>query len=155
MSLRELTVKGLRDIARENGIRGYSKLRKAELVDLLADSLSEKEVKREVRKSPKKLKKYKEKGKEKGKEREEEEDCISRSLVELKPHQIAVAKYFEDHRGLVAAFDVGSGKTLAAIAASQCVLDNAKKTGKKMNIVVIAPKTLRENFRKEDRKSVV
>lgn len=165
MSLQDLTVKGLRDIARENGISGYSNLRKAELINLLEDSLGEKKIASEVRKSPKKLKKYKGKGKEKGKEKEEDNgkegkgkgkekeeengDCISRSLVELKPHQIAVAKYFENHRGLIAAFDVGSGKTLAAIAASQCVLDAARREGKKMNIVVITPKTLRENFRKE------
>jgi len=70
-------------------------------------------------------------------------------LVELKPHQTRIAKYLETHRGVVAAFDVGSGKTLTAIAASQCILDQAKKEGKKVKVLVITPKTLRENFKKE------
>lgn len=136
MSLNELTVKGLISMAKENGISGYSNLKKEDLINLIEESLNEKEIKKEVRKSPMKIKKY-------------DKNCISKSLITLKPHQIAVAKYFDNHRGLVAAFEVGSGKTLAAIAAAECALAKSKRNKKPMRIIVITPKTLRENFRKE------
>ncbi len=127
-TLKGLTVVQLKDIARSNKIRGYSRLRKHLLIQFLMRNLSAKVLKKSLT----------------------QDKCIARSKVTLRPHQIAVVKYFASHRGLVAAFDVGSGKTLAAIAASQCALRDAPRTKKKkLHVFVITPKSLRENFRKE------
>ena len=50
-----------------------------------------------------------------------------------------------NHRSLIAAFDTGTGKTLTAVVASQCLLDN----GVVDRVIIVAPKSLRENFLKE------
>lgn len=70
-------------------------------------------------------------------------NCISRSLMNLRPHQQSVVKYLENHRGVVAAHDVGTGKTLLAAAASQCFLDRNPKS----QVFVVTPKSLQINFR--------
>jgi len=147
--LQALTVNGLTSIARANKdkVQGYSRLRKQELIDLLIKELSSSTLRTSIRKSPKRKRSPKRKlAKTKA---PKTGDCISRSKVKLKPHQTSVARYFSDHRGLVAAFETGSGKTLTAIAASQCVLDQAEAEGKDIQVIVITPKTLRENFKKE------
>jgi SNF2 family DNA or RNA helicase len=74
-----------------------------------------------------------------------EPDCISRSKLPLKPHQKALVEHLLSHRGAVAVHDVGTGKTLLAVAASQCILD----ANKNMKVVVLTPKSLQENFKKE------
>ena len=40
MSLNELTVKGLISMAKENGISGYSNLKKEDLINLIEESLN-------------------------------------------------------------------------------------------------------------------
>ena len=69
-------------------------------------------------------------------------DCISRSKMELQPHQSKVVEYLQDHRGVVAAHEVGTGKTLLAVAASQCFLDSHPKS----EVIVVTPKSLQLNF---------
>lgn len=73
--------------------------------------------------------------------------CISRSKLKLKPHQKKVVEYISDdsNRGLVVAHGVGSGKTLTAVAASQCVLDKHPK----WKVIVVTPVSLQDNFKKE------
>ena len=72
-------------------------------------------------------------------------DCISRSNVQLRPHQIRVVEFLRNHRGLIAAFDTGSGKTLTAIAASQCYLDENPEG----RVLIVTPVSLQDNFKKE------
>lgn len=101
--------------------------------------------KTKVVKSPKKSPK-KEKTPKKPKEKKPKAgDCIGRSKLSLKPHQIALVEHLKTHRGIIAAFDVGAGKTLTAVAATQCYLDSNPK-GK---VIIVTPKSLQDNFKKE------
>jgi SNF2 family DNA or RNA helicase len=72
-------------------------------------------------------------------------DCISRSKLPLNEHQIKVINFMMNHRGLLIIHKVGTGKTLTAIATSQCLMDKYKK----LETVVITPKSLQKNFQKE------
>ena len=69
--------------------------------------------------------------------------CFSRSNIEMKPHQIKIVKYLETHRGVIAAYATGSGKTLIAIMAAECFLDK-NPNGR---IVVITPTSARDGFK--------
>lgn len=71
--------------------------------------------------------------------------CIERSKIPLNEHQKRMVAYLQKNRGLIACFDVGTGKTLAAVAASQCFLDDNSK-GK---VCVVTPTSLQTNFLKE------
>lgn len=64
--------------------------------------------------------------------------------IVLKKHQIAVSNQLEssDVRGVIAVHSVGTGKTLTAIATSQCLL----LKGIVENVIVITPTSLQENF---------
>lgn len=70
---------------------------------------------------------------------------ISQSSLPLRDYQVRVVKWLKDHHGVVAAFDVGSGKTLTAVAASVCLLE----AGIVKKVIVVAPKSLFNNFNKE------
>ena len=72
--------------------------------------------------------------------------CLGRSKVTLKDYQKRACKHFIHNRGLIVVFSTGSGKSLTAIAASQCFLDKYKTTGK---IIVVTPVSLLNNFKKE------
>lgn len=72
-------------------------------------------------------------------------DCISRSNLKLRPHQEKLVRFLMKKRGAIAAFSVGSGKTLTAVTASQCYLD-AHPMGE---VIIVTPKSLQENFKKE------
>lgn len=72
-------------------------------------------------------------------------DCIKRSKLPLKSHQREVVEFLKKNRGIIAAFETGTGKTLTAVTASQCYLDENPK-GK---VVIVTPKSLQENFKKE------
>lgn len=122
------TVVELRKEAKRLGLRGYSKMKKAELEAAIEEALEDQSSNEE--------------------EDEEEHvptDCISRSKMKLKPHQVQLVEHLKDHRGVVAAFGVGTGKTLTAVAASQCYLD-ANPTHK---VIVVTPVSLQDNFKKE------
>jgi len=74
-----------------------------------------------------------------------EESCIDRSLLKLRPHQRLVVEYLQTHRGAIAAHGVGSGKTLTAVTASQCILQEHPTWW----IVIVTPPSLVDNFKKE------
>lgn len=101
-----------------------------------------KSAKKDVKKSEKKVEKSPIK---KVPKQKKEGDCIERSNLKLKAHQVKLVEHLKTHRGIIAAFEVGSGKTLTAVAASQCYLDDNPK-GK---VIVVTPKSLQENFKKE------
>lgn len=73
--------------------------------------------------------------------------CIERSNLELREHQIRVVEALRKRRGIIAAHDTGSGKTLTAVTAGECFLDDHPK-GK---VIVVTPVSLQENFKKEQR----
>ena len=75
-------------------------------------------------------------------------DCIDRSLVELRPYQKKAIRYLRDHDTLLVAHGTGTGKTLTAVAASQCYLDSMPNN----TVIVISPSTLIDNFKKEMKK---
>lgn len=84
--------------------------------------------------------------KEKSKRRQTKRtgDCIARSKLPLAEHQIRVARYLEDHKGIIAVHGIGTGKTLTAVATSQCFLDKFPTS----KVIVIAPSALLANFKK-------
>lgn len=71
-------------------------------------------------------------------------DCIERSNLPLSEHQIRVARYLEDHHGVIAVHGIGTGKTLTAVATSQCFLDKFPDA----KVIVISPSALIANFKK-------
>lgn len=108
-------------------------------------------------KSPKKPKTKKPKTSNKKSKQDEIDDsdpiiqkagnCIERSNLKLKKHQKILVDFLRNNRGIIAAFDVGTGKTLTAVTASQCFLDSTPK-GK---VIVVTPVSLQDNFKKEIR----
>lgn len=70
-------------------------------------------------------------------------NCVLRSELPLLPQQIKVVEYLRDHRGILVYHTVGSGKTLTAIAISQCFLD-AYPTKK---VIIVTPASLIDNFK--------
>ena len=73
--------------------------------------------------------------------------CIERSDMPLFEHQIRVVNHMRKHRGLIVSHDVGSGKTLTAVTAAECFLED-HPLGK---VIVVTPVSLQENFKKEMR----
>jgi len=69
-------------------------------------------------------------------------DVAQESLIPLKDHQLALVDFLSTHRGVIAMFNVGSGKTLAAIAAAECWI----RSKSYRNVVVVVPTSLKENF---------
>jgi len=65
--------------------------------------------------------------------------------LRLKRHQLFVSNQLVRTHGVIAVHSVGTGKTLAAISASQCLL---KKNIIK-NIIVVTPTSLQKNFIKQ------
>ena len=74
-------------------------------------------------------------------------DCVTRSKIPLRPHQVKVVEYILNPRnsGLLVVHFCGMGKSLSAIASSQGFLD----LNPLHNIVVICGKSLIPNFKKE------
>jgi superfamily II DNA or RNA helicase len=77
----------------------------------------------------------------------ESSPCIKKSKLKLRPHQIkAVKSLLSDNiDGLLVIHPTGYGKTLTAVAASQCYLDSNPKH----SIIFIGPSSLISNFDKE------
>ncbi len=72
-------------------------------------------------------------------------DCIERSKIPLRDYQKNVCTALRKQRGLIAVHSVGSGKTLTAVTASQCFLQD--NPGAK--VIVVTPVSLIDNFKKE------
>lgn len=64
------------------------------------------------------------------------------SNIQLKKHQLSVSNQLTNERGVIAVHSVGTGKTLTAIATSQCLLNK----GIVEHIIVITPTSLQSNF---------
>ena len=77
--------------------------------------------------------------------------CIEQSKLKLRDHQIRVVNHIRKNRGLIVCHDVGSGKTLTAVTAAQCFLEDSKAAGKKGKVIVVTPVSLQDNFKKEMR----
>ena len=77
-------------------------------------------------------------------------DCIERSLLPLKDYQKTAIRFINnpDNRSLLVVFGTGTGKTLTALVASQCFLDN-NPGGK---VIVVSPASVIDNFEKEMKK---
>jgi len=77
----------------------------------------------------------------------ENDSCITSSKMKLAPHQSRVVSFLqqENARGLLVVHGVGTGKTLTAVTASQCFLqqDPAHR------VIVVTPTSLQQNFVKE------
>lgn len=72
-------------------------------------------------------------------------DCISRSKLPLKEHQIKVINYMNKHKSLLVVHATGLGKTLTALTVSQCYIDEFPTN----KVIVISPASLVHNFEKE------
>ena len=74
-------------------------------------------------------------------------NCISRSKVPLRNYQIKTVKYIinPNNNSLLVVHGTGTGKTLSALTASQCYLDEYPDN----KVVVISPKSVIDNFYKE------
>jgi hypothetical protein len=80
--------------------------------------------------------------------RERTGTCLTRSNVKLHPHQLDVINYLENHRGVIAAYATGSGKTLIAITAAECYLDK-NPDGR---VLIITPTAARDGFKENMKK---
>ena len=73
------------------------------------------------------------------------QNCIKRSNLELNLHQANAVKKFMKEDGYAFIHGVGTGKTLSAVAASQCFLDRYPKR----KVIFVGPTSLLLNFEKE------
>ena len=71
--------------------------------------------------------------------------CFEDASRPLYEHQIRVTKALQTQRELIIVHDVGSGKTLTAVTAADCFLQNNPN----MNVIVVTPVSLVENFKEE------
>lgn len=71
--------------------------------------------------------------------------CILRSKRTPFQYQQRVVDHFKKHRGLIAVHSLGSGKTMTAVLASQCYLEDHPYS----KVIVISPTSLIANFKKE------
>lgn len=73
--------------------------------------------------------------------------CIERSKLKLRPHQVKIVEHFlsEKTDGLLLVHPTGTGKTLTAVALSQCYIDNFPKD----KVIFVGPSGLLNNFKKE------
>jgi SNF2 family DNA or RNA helicase len=68
--------------------------------------------------------------------------CITNSKIPLYPHQLRVVSFLANHRGIIAIHDVGTGKTLTAVTAGQCFLNENPAN----RVIVVTPVSLQKNF---------
>ena len=72
-------------------------------------------------------------------------NCIERSRLPLRPHQIRVAEYMMHEDALLVVHGTGLGKTLTAVTVSQCFLDEFPDA----KVIFIGKSSLLTNFKKE------
>lgn len=72
-------------------------------------------------------------------------DCVKRSKLPLRDLQLKVVEYMATHDSLLVVHSTGCGKTLTAIACSQCYLDKYPDR----DVVFVGPASLISNFKKE------
>ena len=71
-------------------------------------------------------------------------NCVKRCHPKLRDYQMNVIRFMQSHDRLLVYHKMGTGKTLTAVATSQCYLDR-NPTHK---VIVITPASLSDNFRK-------
>ncbi len=76
------------------------------------------------------------------------QDCISRCKTPLRNYQVETIRKFMKQNSMLVVHGTGFGKTLTALAASQCYLDEFPNH----KVVVISPASLLGNFYKESSK---
>ncbi len=77
-------------------------------------------------------------------ERKNNANCLERCDMELRDYQENVVRFLAENDRLLVYHKMGTGKTLTAVTASQCYLDeNPQK-----KVIVITPASLLENFKK-------
>lgn len=74
-----------------------------------------------------------------------EQNCRTRGTKHLLAHQMDLMDRFDERRGIIAVHATGSGKTLSAVVASQCYLDQHPQS----RVIVITPASLVDNFARE------
>jgi SNF2 family DNA or RNA helicase len=86
-----------------------------------------------------------------GRRKLSDENCMDRSKFELEDYQKKVVEYIgkEGNDGLLVSHATGCGKTLSALAASQCFLDKYNKDGV---VIIICPTSVVEHFKRELKK---
>jgi superfamily II DNA or RNA helicase len=70
--------------------------------------------------------------------------CIRISKMPLRDHQKRVCKVIRGQRGMIVVHSVGTGKTLTAVTASQCFLNDHPGA----RVIVLTPLSLIDNFKK-------
>ena len=70
--------------------------------------------------------------------------CVRISKMPLRDHQKRVCKVIRRQRGLIVVHSVGTGKTLTAVTASQCFLEDNPGA----RVIVLTPLSLIDNFKK-------
>ena len=71
--------------------------------------------------------------------------CVKRSKLPLREHQKRIVEFMMKNRGLIVNHKMGAGKTLTAVAVSQCFLDSYPKG----LVIFTCPSSLVANFKKE------
>ncbi len=81
-----------------------------------------------------------------------EYECIKRAELrgkKPKDYQITAVNHIARKRGLIAAFEVGTGKTLTAVISIRCVDQIGQLFGKNIKFIIVTPATLLDNFTRE------
>ena len=168
--LEGMTVAELKVIAKEAGLKNYSTKKKDEVIDIIvshfkaelksrisktiaqssknpasktiAKKIANYTPKKTTKSSPKK--KVKTPLKSPGKKRTLK-GCMKPIGIEMKDYQINVVKYIlkDENKGIILAFDTGTGKTVSGCSAIECLL--AKNPDWKA--IVITPASLETNFK--------
>lgn len=79
-------------------------------------------------------------------------ESLSESGIIFREHQIEVSEVFSRQRSMIVCHDVGTGKTLSSILAFQTVLSTERESGRRRYVIVVSPKALEQNMKKEMRK---
>ncbi len=80
--------------------------------------------------------------------------CINQAAQhnkKLKDYQEKAVNHMLKNRGMIAAFEVGTGKTLTAVTVANCNINMAKYFGVDLYVIVMTPVSLQQNFIKEMR----
>lgn len=79
-------------------------------------------------------------------------ECIEQAAHHnkaLKDYQRKAVNHMLTHRGMIAAFEVGTGKTLTAVATANCNINLANYFGVEFYVIVMTPVSLQDNFKNE------
>ena len=81
-----------------------------------------------------------------------QDKCINQAAEhdkKLKGYQEIAVRHMLTHRGMIAAFDVGTGKTLTAVTVASCILSLASFLHRDIKVIIVTPTSLLDNFKRE------